>query len=150
MAKIRTKQKVNWGGWNPFQKNKIEFEMKEISKSATNVVFKITDTVIGEKSYENKIFDEAGELVETEQIVSEFPLQVIREKIFSVPMELYNQLYLAVEQLIPAELTPFEKEQLRPKLAFLFYFQNDKIVNPETEEQFCLYGLQPTDFEIVN
>lgn len=140
MAKIRTKEKVNWGGWNPFLKNRIEIEMKEISKSATNVIFKITDTVIGENVYKNE---------NDEDIISEFPLQVIREKIFNVPMELYNQLYSAVEQFIPAELTPFEKEQLRPKLAFLFYFQNDKIVD-ENQNEFCLYGLQPEDFEIVN
>ena len=118
MAKLRTKEKVNWGGWNPFLKNKIEFEIREISKSATNVIFKITDTVIGENVFKDE---------NDNDVISEFPLQVIREKTFNVPMELYNQLYLAVEQLIPAELTPFEKEQLRPKLAFLFYFQNDKI-----------------------
>lgn len=141
MAKIRTKQKILWGGWNPFLKNRIEVEMKEISKSSTHITFKITDTVIGENVFKNE---------NEEDVISEFPLQVIRDKIFSVPMELYNQLYLAVEQMLSSNLTPFEKEQLRPKLAFLFYFQNDKIVNPENGEEFCLYGLQPTDFEIVN
>ena len=138
MAKIRTKEKINWGGWNPFLKNRIEIEMIEISKSAEQVVFKITDKVIGEKIFKDD---------QDNDVISEYVLLENPRKIFIVPIDLYNQLYLGVEQFIPANLTPFEKEQLRPKLAFLFYFQNDKIYD-ESQNEFCLYGTQPEDWDI--
>lgn len=139
MAKIRSTTKLNWGGWNPFIQNFIEIEIQEVSKSDTQISFLVKDTVIGEQEY-------LGENNET--LINEYPLQVIREKRFSVPMELYNQLYQAVESQMPAELTPFEKEKLRPKLAFLYYFGTDKILD-ENQTEFCLYGTQPNDWVII-
>jgi site-specific DNA-adenine methylase len=135
MAKIRTKNKINWGGFDPSKLNHVEVEIKEVSKTSESVTFLVKDTVIGENEY-------IGENEET--LISEYPFQVIREKRFSVPMELYNQLYSAVESQIPTELTPFEKEQLRPKMALLFYFSNDTLANG-----LCGYNTTPNDWEIV-
>lgn len=134
MAKIRSINKLNWGGFDPSKLNVIEIEIKEISKTSSEVTFLIKDTVIAEQSY-------LGENDET--IISEYPFQVIREKRFSVPMALYNQLYSAVETQIPSNLTPFEKEELRPKLALLFFFGNDKLDNG-----LCGYNTQPNDWQI--
>lgn len=120
MAKIRSINKLNWGGFDPSKLNYVEVEIKEVSKTSESVTFLIKDTAIGESEY-------IGENEET--LISEYPLQVIREKRFSVPMELYNQLFTAVESQIPPQLTPFEKEELRPKLALLFYFRQDTLDN---------------------
>lgn len=135
MTKIRTKEKINWGGFDPSKLNHVEVEIKEVSKTSESVTFLIKDTVIGEQSY-------IGENEET--LISEFPFQVIREKRFSVPMAMYNQLFTAVESQIPSELTPFEKESLRPKLALLFYFSQDTL-----ENGLCGYNTTPSDWEIV-
>lgn len=138
MAKLRSTQKINWGGWNPLVSNFIEIEATEIAKTDTEVVYMIKDYVIGENEY-------LGENNET--LISEYVLQVIRERRFPVPMALYNQLYNAVNQLMPAELTAFEKDKLRPKMALLTYFQNDKIVD-ENGNEFCLYKTQPNQWVI--
>ena len=135
MAKIRTTEKINWGGFNPSKLNHIEVEIKEVSKTSESVSFHIKDTVIGESQY---IGDN------DEVLISEYPFQVIRDKRFSVPMELYNQLYLAVESQIPPQLTHFEKEELRPKLALLFYFCQDTLDNG-----LCGYNTNPNQWQIV-
>lgn len=134
MAKIRTKKKINWGGFNPSELNRLEVEMIEVSRISESVTFLIKDTVIGEQPY-------IGENEET--LISEFPFQVIREKRFPISMETYNQLFTAVESQIPSELTPFEKEILRPKLALLFYFNQDAL-----ENGLCGYNTTPSDWEI--
>ena len=135
MAKIRTKEKINWGGFDPSKLNHVEVEIKEVSITSESVTFLIKDTVIGESEY----------IGENEEIlISEYPFQVIREKRFSVPMELYNNLFTTVESQIPIELTPFEKEQLRPKLALLFYFCNDTL-----ENGMCGYNTTPNQWQIV-
>lgn len=138
MAKIRTKNRINWGGWNPFIKNFIEIEMLEIAKTENGVIFSIKDYVIAEKEY-------LGPNQET--LIHEYILQTIRDVRFNVSMTLYNQLYEAVSQSMNQELTPFEKDSLRPKMAFLMFFQNDKIID-DNNNQFCLYGTQPNDWEI--
>lgn len=134
MAKIRTTEKINWGGFDPSKLNHVEIEIKEVSKTSENVTFLIKDTVIGENQY-------LGE--NDEVLISEYPFQVIREKRFSVPMELYNQLFTAVETQIPPQLTPFEKEELRPKLALLFYFCQDTLDNG-----LCGYNTNPNQWQI--
>ena len=135
MAKIRTTEKINWGGFAPSKLNHVEVEIKEVSKTSESVTFLIKDTVIGEREY-------IGENEET--LISEYPLQVIREKRFTVSMELYNQLFQTVESQIPAELTPFEKEKLRPKLALLFFFCQDTL-----ENGMCGYNTNPNQWQIV-
>ena len=135
MAKIRTKEKISWGGFDPSKLNHVEVEIKEVAKTSESVTFLVKDTVIGEQTY-------LGENEET--LISEYPFQVIREKRFSVPMELYNQLYSTVESQIPIELTPFEKEKLRPKMALIFYFCNDTLDNG-----LCGYNTTQNDWEIV-
>lgn len=139
MAILRSTERINWGGWNPFQQNFIEIEIKELSRTNNQVEFSIIDTVIGEHEY-------LGDNEET--LINEYPLQIIREKRFSVPVTLFNQLYSSVESQIPSESTPFEKEALRFKLASLFYFQNDKILD-ENDNEFCLYGTQPNQWVVL-
>lgn len=134
MAKIRTKNKINWGGFDSSKLNYVEVEIKEVNKTSESITFLVKDTVIAEQTY-------LGENDET--LISEYPFQVIREKRFSVPMALYNQLYSEVESQIPSELTPFEKEKLRPKMALLFYFSSDTL-----ENGLCGYNTNATDWEI--
>lgn len=138
MAKLRTTERIYWGGHNPFIPNYIESEIIEVSRSETQIDFSVKDIVIGENEYFG---------ANNESLIAEYTLQVIREKRFSVSVELFNQLYMVVESIIDPELTPFEKDILRPKVAFLYYFQNDKIVD-ENDNQFCLYGTQPNQWAI--
>ena len=134
MAKIRSTNKINWGGFAPSKLNHVEVEIKEVVRTSVDVTFEITDTVIGETNY-------LGDNEET--LISEYPFQVIREKRFTVSMELYNQLFQTVESQIPPELTPFEKEKLRPKLALLFYFCQDTLDNG-----MCGYNTNQNDWQI--
>jgi len=138
MATIRTTEKINWGGWNPFIKNFIKIESKEVNRTGTEIIFSIKDTVIGEQSY-------IGENNET--LIHEYPLRIIREVSFSVPMDLYNQLYNEIDVNLPTEMTPFEKDKVREEQAFLYFFQNDFIVD-ENNNEFCLYGTQPNQWVI--
>lgn len=138
MAKIRTINKVNWGGWNPFIKNYIEIESKEINRTENEIIFHIKDVVIGEQSY-------LGENNET--LINEYPLRTVRDVFFPVNMELYNDLYHAIDELLPNSLTPFEKDKIREEEAFLYFFKNDKILD-ENNNQFCLYGTQPNEWEV--
>lgn len=133
MAKIRTTERINWGGWNPFIKNYVEIESREVNRTSTEIVFAIKDTVIGEQSYTNE---------DNETLIQEYAFRVVREIRFSVPMEMYNQLYHAIDELLPDTLTPFEKEKTREEQAFLYFFKNDKIQDEQGNE-FCLYGTQP-------
>lgn len=139
MAKLRSKERISWGGWNPFVKNFIETEVQEISRTESEVLFQITDYIIGEREY-------VGEA--EQRLTSEFILLTIPRKRFAVPMDLYNNLYNMVEQEFPSNLTPFEREALRPRIAFLKFFQNDKIFD-ENGNSFCLWGTQPNQWEIV-
>jgi len=138
MAKIRTTERVEWGGWNPFIKNFLEIESKEVNRTQAEIIFAIKDTVIGEQSY-------IGENNET--LINEYPLRVIREVRFSVNIDLYNQLFNAIDSNLPAELTPFEKEKTREEQAFIYFFQNDFIVD-ENGAEFCLYGTQPNQWTV--
>lgn len=135
MAKIRTVEKINWGGFDPSKLNVIEVEIKEILKTSDSVTFHIKDVVIGETAY-------IGENGET--LTTEYPLQVIREKRFTVDITLYNQLYAFVETQIPDTFSPFEKELLRPKIALLHYFTNDLL-----ENGLCGYNTTPAQWKIV-
>ena len=55
MAKIRTTEKINWGGFDPSKLNHVEVEIKEVSKTSESVTFLIKDTVIGENQYIGEI-----------------------------------------------------------------------------------------------
>lgn len=134
MAKLRTTQKINWGGNNPFIKNFLEIEIKEVSRTNTEIIFNVIDTIIGEKTEID--------------ITYEFNYLTARNVNFTVSVELFNQLYAYIETQMPTNLTPFEKEALRPKLAFLYYFTNDKILD-ENDVEYCLYGTQPEDWQMI-
>lgn len=142
MAKIKTKQAINWGGWNPFILNKVQIEMIEKSKTDSSVTFQIIDTVL-------------EEVTETDELQNEFTFEKeliqIRKRFFTVTKEQYNQLYAGAEAYINAtasELTYFEREKVRPAIALLLFVQSDKITD-ENNNEFCLYGTQPNDWETV-
>lgn len=125
MAKIRTKNKINWGGINPFILNKIEIELTELIKNDSYIIFSIKDSVIAES--------------ENEEII----LQTIREKNITISKEIYNSLYNSVLVENP-NLTPFEQSEMIPKLAFLKYFKADKLENGK-----CGYNTEENEWEIV-
>lgn len=138
MAKIRTTERVNWGGWNPFVKNFLEIESKEVSRTTTEVTFSIKDTVIGERIY-------LGD--NNEELIQEYPLRIIREVFFSINIDTYNQLFNMIDSSLPSGLSPFTKEKIREEQAFLYFFKNDKIVD-ESSNEFCLYGTNENQWQI--
>lgn len=142
MAKLRSTEKLNWGGANPFIDNFIEIEMKEIFANDTIVKYQITDTVIGERT----ILDE-----NQEEQISEFNLIQIRRKTIDVTPEVYQQMYDLADIHITANyenITRFERENLRSKVALWIYFTNDKIEDGNGN-LVCLYNTQPNQWEII-
>jgi hypothetical protein len=135
MEKIRTKNKINWGGYDPLFLNHVEIRMEKLYETVDSVLFNIKDVVIGEK----KNLD-ANNI----EIVSEYDYQIIRDKNVFIPITKYNELYLAIDSQLSSTLTPFEKEKIRPKLALLYYFTNDTISNGK-----CGYNTNSTNWKIV-
>lgn len=146
-VRLRSTRKINWGGWNPFINNYLEIELNQLSKSAQNVVFKIKDIIKA---------DRVIQLENNQTETVEYDLNVLRDKTFTVPTQLYNQLYQAAEQQLPSGLTPFEKELMREKIAFLIFFTNDFLTdengNTRTDENgnsLCLYGTLANEWVII-
>jgi len=136
MATIKTTEKINWGGRNPFINNVIEIEMKEILRDSSSITFSITDSVIIEPN-ENDVIPRENKLT-------------INNKRVVISVGEYNTLYQMAEDYINTNnptLTIFEKENLRPSVAFLLYFQND-IIKDVNDNEFCLYGTQPNQWEV--
>lgn len=146
-VRLRTTKKVSWGGWNPFINNYLEFELNQKSKTQHDVTFLIKDIVKSERIIEL-------ENNQTQNV--EYDYTVLREKVFTVDITLYNQLYQVAEQQLPSGLTPFEKETMREKIAFLIYFTNDFLQDEngndrvdENGNKLCLYGLLSNEVEII-
>lgn len=142
MAKLRSTEKLKWGGANPFIDNFIEIEMKEVFVNDTIAKYQITDMVIGERI----ILDD-----NQEEQISEFNLIEIRRKTVDITPNIYAQMYDLADAYITANyenITRLERENLRPKVAFLLYFTNDKIDDGNGNEV-CLYNTQPNQWEIV-
>lgn len=129
MAKIRTTGKINWGGFNPAVLNNIEIESVEVLRTSEEIVYQITDTVIGEREY-------LGE--NDEVLIDEYPFQVIRNKRLSISVAQFNQLYEYIDANVLAGLTPFEKEERREKEAMLYFYRNDRLSN-----NMCGYNTLP-------
>lgn len=142
MAKLRTTEKINWGGSNPFINNFIEVEMKEIFVNDTLVKYQITDMVIGERTILNE---------NQEEQISEFNLIEIRRKTVDITPEVYQQMYDLADAHITANyenITRLEREILRPKVALWIYFTNDKI-DDGNGNLVCLYNTQPSQWQII-
>jgi hypothetical protein len=138
MATIKTIEKINWGGRNPFINNVIEIEMKEIIRNSTSITFSITDSVVIEPS-ENDVIPRENKLI-------------INNKRIEISVGEYNTLYQMGEDYINTNnptLSIFEKENLRPSVAFLLYFQND-IIKDVNDNEFCLYGTLASQWEVKN
>lgn len=137
MAELITNQKINWGGANPSIQNKIRLKMVEVARNENGVVMQITDTVIAENSY---IEEGIEKFYETD-------FQVVRNKTMTVPVEMYNAIFANAETYINAnypELTAFQKEALRPKVALWIYVTNDKFAHNDL----CIYNTLPEIWEI--
>ena len=138
MAELITNQKINWGGANPSIQNKIRLKMVETSRSENGVVMQITDTVIAENSY---IEEGVEHFYETD-------FQVIRNKTVVVPVEMYNSIFENAEMYINSnhpDLSAFQKDILRSKVALWLYVTNDKFVHNDL----CIYDTQPEIWEIL-
>lgn len=136
MATIKTIEKINWGGRNPFINNVIEIEMKEIIRNSTSITFSITDSVVIEPS-ENDVIPRENKLT-------------INNKRVEISVGEYNTLYQMAEDYINTNnptLSIFEKENIRPSVAFLLYFQND-IITDVGGNPFCLYGTLASQWEV--
>jgi len=138
MATIKTTEKINWGGRNPFINNVIEIEMREVLKDSSSITFSITDYVVIEPN-ENDVSPMENKLI-------------INNKRVVISVGEYNTLYQMAEDYINTNnptLTIFEKENLRPSVAFLLYFQND-MIKDVNDNDFCLYGTQPNQWVVKN
>ncbi|SHG27426.1 hypothetical protein [Flavobacterium johnsoniae] len=68
-----------------------------------------------------------------------------KSKVITISIEKYNQMFLATDSLIPDNLSPFEKSQLRKKLCLLVYVQNDFLEGTEK----CIFNTDPEKWEAV-
>jgi hypothetical protein len=152
-VRLRSTRKINWGGWNPFIDNYLEIELTQKSKSSQNVVFEIKDIVKEERIIQIDNDELGNEQFKTIEVDS----FVLRQKTFTVPTALYNQLYQASESVISTELSPFEKEIMREKMSFLMFFTNDFLTDEngvvrtdENGNSLCLYATLSNEWVIVN
>ena len=139
MAKIITTEPINWGGFNSLILNKIQIELKELSRSSENVVYQVRDTAMVENTYIDDNNIEQTYLVEN---------SVIRNKTLSISKDEYNTLFTNADAYTDAtypNLSVFEKEEIRPKVALLLYFQNDLLPNG-----LCGYNTQPSQWTLIS
>lgn len=146
MAKIRTKQPVAWGGFNPLILNNIEIEMTEVSKDSSGCKFEIKDVVLFPFTQDEIIINQNGkEFIES--IAYERPEIVIRCKQISISTERYNELHNAVDVYLNTcfpEITELEKELKKSAVGLFLYFTTDLLPNGK-----CGYNTNPIDWEIV-
>lgn len=128
---LQTKTPINWGGANPLINNKIRVSIAETSRNENGITYLIQDTPIIEGEFE-------GQPYETDY-------GIIRSKSVTITPEQHDTLYgnadLYIDSLHP-EITLFEREKLRPKIALLLYVQNDKLENGK-----CIYNTEPEQWE---
>lgn len=67
-----------------------------------------------------------------------------KSKTIPISSEKYNQMFLATDSLIPSDISPFEKSQLRKKLCLLVYVQNDFLEGTEK----CIFNTDPEKWEV--
>lgn len=128
---VQTKTPINWGGANPLIDNVIRVSITEISRDANGITYNLIDTPIIENIVDGQSFE-----------TSHIP---IRNKTITITPEQHDTLYgnadLYIDSLHP-EITLFEREKLRPKIALLLYVQNDKLANGK-----CIYNTEPDQWE---
>jgi len=136
MIVIRTTEKINWGGRNPFINNVIEIEMSEILRDSSSITFNITDRVIIDTPVDSLIPSRGSLVINNKRVI--------------ITVSEYNNLFQLADDYIKInnpDLSIFNREALRPSIALLLYFQNDKIMD-ESNNEFCLYGTTPNQWEV--
>lgn len=137
MTTVQTKTPINWGGANPLIENRIRVSIFELSRNENGITYAIKDTAIAEHSF----IDENGNLQ-----TYETDYHTIRQVNVTITAEEHDTLYVNAENYIDAyfqNLTIFEKEKLRSKVALLIYIQNDKLDNGK-----CIYNTEPEQWGV--
>jgi hypothetical protein len=140
MAKIRTKTKINWGGFNPEIPNTIISTATELVKNENGCAFQIRDVAM----LEHEVLDETGEVVSTYE--TEFQ-ETRAPKNIPITSEQYDQLFNVSNQYMDfhyPNLTTLQREVKRLDVAFYLYFTTDFLDNG-----LCGYNTDSTDWEIV-
>jgi hypothetical protein len=140
MAKIRTKTKINWGGFNPNIQNTIISTATELVKNENGCTFQIRDVAM----LEHDVLDESGEVVSTYETEFQETRQAKNVLIDSLQ---YDQLFQASNQYMDfhyPNLTILQREVKRLDVAFYLYFTADFLDNG-----LCGYNTNSIDWEII-
>lgn len=126
MIKVRTKEEVNYDSVNPLRIAKISVEMTDWREQQDGAYYASVN-YYAEPLNSNSFF--------------------LKSRQIYISEDKFNQLYLAVDGGIPSNLTPYQKRELRKKLALLTYVTNDFIDDTQTK---LIYGTTPIDWELIN
>jgi hypothetical protein len=139
MAKIRTKTKINWGGFNAEIQNTIICTATELVKNENGCTFQIRDVAM----LEHNVLDESGKVVSTYE--TEF--QELRNKQININSEQYEQLFeasnLYMDEHYP-KLNTLQREVKRLDVAFYLHFSSDFLPGGKLG-----YGTEINDWQIV-
>jgi hypothetical protein len=139
MAKIRTKTKINWGGFNPEIPNTIVSTATELVKNENGCTFQIRDVAM----LEHEVLDENNVVVSTYE--TEF--QELRNKQININSKQYEQLFQAsnlyMDEHYP-HLTTLRREVKRLDVAFYLHFTSDFLPGGKLG-----YGTEINDWQIV-
>ena len=139
MAKIRTKTKINWGGFNPEIQNTIISTATELVKNENGCTFQIRDVAM----LEHEVFDENGVVVSTYE--TEF--QELRNKQITINPEEYKQLFQASNSYMDEHypnLNTIKREVKRLDVAFYLHFTSDFLQSGKLG-----YGTESKDWQII-
>jgi hypothetical protein len=139
MAKIRTKTKINWGGFNPEIQNTIISTATELLKNENGCTFQIRDVAM----LEHDVLDESGKVVSTYE--TEF--QELRNKQIAINPEEYEQLFQASNLYMDehySNLNTIQREVKRLDVAFYLQFTSDFLPSGKLG-----YGTEINNWQIV-
>jgi len=139
MAKLRTKTKINWGGFNPNMQNTIISTATELVKNENGCTFQIRDVAM----LEHEVLDENEVVVSTYE--TEF--QELRSKQINISSEQYEQLFQASNLYMDEhylKLNTLQREVKRLDVAFYLHFTSDFLPGGKLG-----YGTEINDWKIV-
>lgn len=136
------------GGIDPEKGHRIRIDMEETSRGIDSLVYRITDTVVEEVTFDYTFTNDLSE-EETEERVYNMDLVNIRTRSIQVSSDEYISLFVGADAYIDVHYpntTIFERGALRPKIALLLFVRNDKLDLSDK----CIYGTQPEDWDIIS
>ena len=139
MAKIRTKTKINWGGFNPNIQNTIISTATELVKNENGCTFQIRDVAM----IEHEVLDENGKVTS----IYETEFQELRNKQININPEEYEQLFQASNLYMDKHypiLNTIQREVKRLDVAFYLHFTFDFLPSGKLG-----YGTEINDWQIV-